>query len=261
MCTTATFTTAQTSPDRLPQVKISKSPTFEVATIRPADPGLRDPVGLYVYPGGKIHAGEVTLNMLIRYALNIERYQISGGPAWVYQDRFDVVAEPPDTSQVRALRPAAMNAPPTEEQRQMLLRLLVDRFGLKFHQEVKTGPIYILLRNKSKLKLEPPRLTDAVPWEASLYTTDGLNFGEMAATNVTMPFLARRLSADLMRPVRDQTGISGAYDFHVEPGSEAATDAKEAIFESLRQIGLQLKEEQGPIESYVIDDVNKPAPN
>ena len=125
-------------------------PAFEVATIRPSNPNRPGAIGLYTYPRGKIYAGESTLRMLVQYAFNVQSFQVSGGPRWMDEDKYEVVALPPATSKSAEARPAVINEPPNDEQRKMLQSLLIDRFGLKFHREIKEGPVYVLRKTRRR---------------------------------------------------------------------------------------------------------------
>jgi len=80
--------------------------------------------------GGKY----VTLKMLIAFAYRIQQFQISGGPAWIDSDRFDVEgkAEDPKAS--------------FDELRLMLRSMLEDRFSLKLHHETKESSVYCWYR-------------------------------------------------------------------------------------------------------------------
>ena len=52
-------------------------------------------VTMQVRPGGAWEATNVTLESMIRLAYRIQESQIVGGPAWIYNDRFDIVAKSP----------------------------------------------------------------------------------------------------------------------------------------------------------------------
>ena len=65
---------------------------------------------------------------------------ISGGPKWVGEDRFDIVAKAPDGAPDSALR-------------SMLKTLLGERFALVTHQEDKPMPAYVLTVEKNAVPL------------------------------------------------------------------------------------------------------------
>jgi uncharacterized protein (TIGR03435 family) len=78
--------------------------------------------------------------------------------------------------------------------------------------------------------------------------------------------LADGLSSVLDRPVLDQSGLKGAFDFQLEyaplSASGAAGDATPSVFTALQeQLGLKLEPTTAPIEIIVIDRVEQPAEN
>ena len=64
---------------------------------------------------------------MIRLANRIQESQIVGGPAWIYNDRFDIVAKSPQGAlgQEFGLR---------------MQSLLAQRFGLTLHRETQRAP-------------------------------------------------------------------------------------------------------------------------
>lgn len=238
----------------------SALPQFEVATIKPthmSPTGVA--MGLYVYPGGRIHAGACTVEMLLHYAFNVWPYQIKGGPQWAYSnsERYDIDAIPSETSPSRKMWSASPNSSPTDEQRQMLQSLLIDRFQLRFHWDEGTGPVYFLEKGKNHLRLNP-----------TSDPTAGmrLSIGGVVSTgkDVTMSDLASYLGRFLQRPVIDRTGLTGAFDFEYDSSGDEASSNEEyadSIIASINGIGLRLKNGHGSIRILVIDSVAKPSPN
>src|ERR1700688_2237636 len=104
--------------------------------------------------------------------------------------------------------------------------------------------------------------------------------GQLSATNLTMAQLADLLSMqpDLGRLVIDQTGLKGNYDWMLKwtpdqtaqmatgaDGGRAAADAPPpdssgpSIFTALEeQLGLKLDPRKGPVETLIIDSIEKP---
>jgi len=175
-------------------------------------------MGFYSLAGGRVELGYSGLLMLVEYALDVDRQLISGVPDWATKVRYDINAIPPDSSPSRKLNLPGFTGTPTPEQREMILNLLVERFGLKYHVEEREMPVYFLERGKGPIKLEPPEHPErAADPRGGLARRDGFATGEGFGSNLTMGFLARQLMWPLERPVLDRTGIRGAYDFRVEP--------------------------------------------
>ncbi|HLW76602.1 MAG TPA: TIGR03435 family protein [Bryobacteraceae bacterium] len=232
---------------------------FEVATVKPAV--TREINGFYTYPGGRIVAHGCTLHYLMEVAFGVQAFQVTGGPGWIEDDRFDVEAKPPASSRSAKSMPPYPKVPPNEEQRQMLEWLLVQRFGLKFHREDREGQAYFLIKGKNALKLTDSKDKNAYPWAGGLQG-GGITGDGLAGTNESMADLAKRLRPYMGRPVLDRTGIEGAYDFRYEyRGGDEQPDAITVILASLQGIGLKLEPGKGPVETIVIDRASKPSAN
>lgn len=65
---------------------------FTVASIKP-NKSSDDRFMLRPMPGGGLTATGVTLRMLIMSAYAVRLYQISGGPAWIGTERWDIEAK------------------------------------------------------------------------------------------------------------------------------------------------------------------------
>ena len=68
---------------------------FEVASIKPNSSGSHSVT--MSAKNGRATATNVTLRTLILKAYRLEEFQLSGGPAWIENDRFDVAAKTEDT--------------------------------------------------------------------------------------------------------------------------------------------------------------------
>ena len=238
-----------------------KLPEFDAATIKPASP-KDNAIGLFTYPGGRIVCSLCTLQYLMMEAFGIQDWQISGGPNWVKDARYDVEAKPPESSMSIHANPKYPKLPPNDEQRQMLQSLLMDRFQLNIHREQKDADVYILSRGNKPLKLQPPKGKDEFHWAGSVGGGAVDDGSGVAGTNISMPELAIRLSGFLKRPVLDRTGLAGSYDFEYRTGDdELDSSATVGIITSMREIGLKLASGKGPVETIVIDHVERPSEN
>jgi uncharacterized protein (TIGR03435 family) len=234
---------------------------FEVATIKPADPG--DQGGRFITMQGahRFVVKNYTLKRLVGAAYNLTPRSISGGPAWIDSDLYDILAGIP--GEVR---------PNLDEQMAMLRKLLVNRFKLTFHREQKELAIYALTvaKNGPKLKEstaaadEPPVLVNRIFPDRVL----------LPARNATMAQFASMMQrAVLDRPLVDETGLTGRYDFDLEwaPNEtqfggqgppETTESTKASLFTAIqRQLGLRLQATKGPVNVLVIDKVERPSAN
>ena len=239
----------------------SKLPEFEVATINPAGP--KDNVrGLFTYPGGRIVCSLCTVQYLMMEAFDIRDWQITGGPNWAKDAEYQIEAKPPETSLAIHLNNTDEKTAPSAEQRQMLQSLLMERFQLTIHRETRQGAVYLLERGKKTLQLRTPADPNEFHWAGGVEGME-INRGTgIAGRNISMPELAARLSRYLRRPVVDRTGLAGNYDFEFRSGDEDANaDIPSAILSSIEGIGLKLSTGKGPVQTIVIDHMERPSEN
>src|SRR5690242_4681639 len=115
---------------------------FEVASIKPADPTAPGRF-IRMQSANRFVAKNHTLKTLIAAAYNLNPRAISGAPALIDSDHYDILAKTPGE-----LRPNL------DEQMAMLRRLLADRFKLTFHREPKELSIYALTVAKNGPRLK-----------------------------------------------------------------------------------------------------------
>jgi uncharacterized protein (TIGR03435 family) len=236
----------------------SQLPQFEVATVK--SPGPQDRfIILYNYPGGRVVISLYTFGQLLHEALGVQRFQVVGAPAWVDSDRFVIEAKPPASSKLSSFIPSNREAPLVEEQRQMLLALLIDRFQLEFHRESKEGVVYLLTKGPQEPMFERPKHPEYRMFFAGL----GGGSGTVSGGNATMEFIASQLSRSIGRPVIDRTGLAGPFDFRLEHIYDPADEDDPVTIaqRTVRALGLKLERSRGPVEMIVIDNLEKPSAN
>lgn len=249
MCTVA-FTAAFSLFSQTP----APSPAFEVASVKPSSPEPKMGTGLFTYPGGRIVASNCPLEYLIEQAFDVPSFQVTGGPGWMKNDRFDIEAKPPAGSLSSKANPFNFKLPPNDEQRQMLQTLLADRFRLKFHRENKDGLVYVLTKGNNALKLQDSKNKQEYPWA-------GIGPG-VVGTNISMAQFASRLAAVFGHPVVDRTGLTGSFDFRFEyHAGDPNLDPISSVITSIQGLGLKLEASRGDIETIVIDRAEKPSEN
>ena len=231
--------------------------TFEVASIKPSKPGQRFG-GIKPLPGGQAYtAKNIPVKLMIGLMYKVPLRQITGGPGWLDSDLYDIEAK-------------ADHSYNLDDLHTMFQNLLADEFKLVFHKEIKEGPVYALMVDKSgsKMKIDESPQNFDIPIKGPP--------GSAIGTRVPMQYFCWWLGQILQReerPVIDKTGLDKNYDFTLEFTPEFPPDfPKEnlppgfldhpSIFEALRQqLGLKLEAQKGPVEYYVIDHVEKPAEN
>jgi uncharacterized protein (TIGR03435 family) len=218
----------------------AQQPAFEAATIKPskAQPGRS---ATHARTGMIVLTGK-TLKGLICSAYDVKDFQVSGGPKWMDDDRYDVNAKADGAANGKQL---AM----------MLQTLLADRFQLAIHHEQKVGPAYALVLAKSGMKIKPV--------EGAAGTNSQGGKGQLTVTGMPMHEFADLLARELKTPVVDLTETTGAYDFKLEWSTDGdANDDQSTLFAALQaQLGLKLESRKLPIDLIVVDKAEKPSEN
>jgi uncharacterized protein (TIGR03435 family) len=237
--------------------------TFDVAAIRPTDPGARDGQ-IKAMPGGNGYlAKNIPVKLMISLMYKVPMRQIKGAPDWLASDGYDVQAKADHPYNVDDLHVMFQN-------------LLADRFNLKFHKEIKEGPVYALMVDKSgpKIKLDESKQDFSIPMNDN---QDGVTIGKRVNMEYFCWWLGRVLRTD-DRPVIDRTGLDKHYDFTLSfapvlPPNVSREDLasglpapgpldRPSIFDALKQqLGLKLEAQKGPVVYYVIDHVERPSEN
>lgn len=223
---------------------------FEVAAIRPFDRTNQMGHGSVAVSGPRVTFTGYTLSALILYAYDLKPYQLSGAPFWIGQDAYSITAKAEGDA-----------APATPQVRKMLQSLLADRFSLVAHHETKEEKVYLLSQGKEQI-LKP---------STAPRTTMKMAPGHMMMAKVGTAQWVTLLSTVLGRPVLDQTGLTGEFDFTLDSpdiamGNMPAASGEEAsgpsIFTAIQeQQGLKLTLGKGPIDTLVVDKVSKPVEN
>lgn len=231
------------------------APSFEVASIKP-DPykGQQGRIGIGT-SGNRLTVEHQGLAALITFAYDIQDFQLSGGPSWVYAGPMD-----PDAYQFTAK--AEGDAIPTKDQFQRMLQaLLADRFQLKVHRETKDLPAYALVIAKNGHKL---KVATADPDVHTLWNS-GRVVEHYSGKKVPMTELTFVLRTQTGRPVVDKTGLTGSYDFDLQWAHEdapAGDAAAPSIFTAVQeQLGLKLESTKAPFETVIVDHAEKPTEN
>ncbi len=248
-------------PAKLPPMAADANPSFEVATIKPTQPGQQ---GKRVnIQGSHFLTRNTSVSDLIAFSYGIQQKQIVGAPDWVETDKWDIEAQPdvpgvPDRNQVF----------------EMIQKLLADRFQLKFHNDSREMSAYVLTVSKSGNKMTKGDQDSPLP---------GLGFISLSPVtlgvrNATMDDFARFLQQIVLdKPVVDQTALTEKWNFllkwtadesqlgglgvKVPPPSDAA-DAPPPLYTAIQeQLGLKLEAGKTQVKAYVIDKVEKPSDN
>jgi bla regulator protein blaR1 len=235
------------------------NPTFEVATIKPSDPDAQGRG--FIVNGRKFSTLNTSLSMMMQWAYGVQAKQIVGGPAWMDEDKFDVSAVPDGEGQ-----------PSGPQWKMMLQKLLVERYKLTFHHDKRDLSVYALTVAKTGSKLTKSESNGPLP---SLFFGPATGGIQLPGRNATMVEFANVMQSSVLdRPVVDQTGIEGRYDFVLKwapddsqfgghpPGATQTDSPLPNLSTAIQeQLGLKLDVVKAPVDVMVIDHVEKPSGN
>jgi uncharacterized protein (TIGR03435 family) len=267
----------QTGPARL---------EFEVASVKPstATPlGGSVSVGIKIN-GAQLHVSSLSLRDYIRIAYRVKEYQVVG-PDWLTGTRFEIDAKLPEGS-TRDQVPDMLQSLLVDRfglkfhrgsKEFPVYALVVANGGLKM-KELPTDP-----EDNNAAPVDVA--VSGGPGGVSMNFGRGssLNFGNNKFEGRKMPMfgLADSLSRYMDRPVVDMTGLTGRYDFTLDLTPEdyrallirSAVGAgvnlppealrlldnasDESLHNALRALGLKLEARKAPLDSLLIDQINK----
>lgn len=155
----------------------------------------------------------------------------------------------------------------------MLQTALSERCNLTLHHTHKEDWIYALVVGKKRPKLRkaipsepfPPHSFHLPEGGGVVLVPRGSQDPEVPFTNVTMKGLAAWLTRFSDRPVKDETGLAGSYDFTMQrEGGDIIVSASSPLHEPpyvLSDIGLALKSKKESVDVLVIDHIDRPSTN
>ncbi len=250
-------------PEPIKPMAADAHPEFEVVTIKPGRPNT--PGKMFRIAGTHFGTVNMDLDDLMMFAYGVHIKQMMGAPDWADKDLFDIDGVPNVPGQANQ-----------EQMREMIQKLLADRFQLKIHHEIQELSVYAI-----RVANGGPKLTRSkeAPGGPSGFKFRGL--GDLAAVNVTMTEFARGMQSSVTdRPVEDQTGLTDHYDFTLVwtpddsqfrqvGGAGAAApvagdnpNAPPSLYTAVQeQLGLKIEATRAPDDVIVIDHVEKPSAN
>ena len=266
---------------------------FEVASIRRNKAGEAERAAVPAYvpmvpgraqtlPGGRLRGPNMSVREIIRDAYghrNRPQSEIVGAPEWIDTERYDIEAR----AAVELPGSTSMGLPPVVEG--ALRTLLAERFNLKVRTETQRRRVYELVMHRADGRLGPnlkpskggcrsffqrepvnTALIVVAPKEGEPQPLPPCGLGIFATiittTNMPMTDVARILGMrpELNATVIDRTGLTGNYDFTIgDPTSPNPMGPLKPLLEE--QLGLTLREAEGPVEVLVIEHIDHPTEN
>lgn len=71
----------------------AQAPTFEVASVKPANPPAGPHVVSLIISHGRLNIEAAELRQIVGLAYAVQRIRVVGGPVWADSDQFDIVAK------------------------------------------------------------------------------------------------------------------------------------------------------------------------
>lgn len=270
--------------------------SFEVASVKPAAPSLSGKmlVRMRNDDPGRVDYSNVSLRELIRVAYQVKDYQIVG-PDWLNTQRFDVIAKLPDDA-AASQKPAMLQTLLAERFQMQVHRetkelpayaMVVAKGGPKLKEHVDAlegtaeagpggGP------GNMRMKTGPDGSVRMSDMKAGMVM---MGMGMLRGAGMTLAILSDQLSLNLSRPVLDETGLTGKYDIALRwtpeegegagllpmpiakqmamahPVSDAKQDPDQAPpplpVALQKELGLKLEPRKLPVETLVIDRIEK----
>jgi uncharacterized protein (TIGR03435 family) len=233
------------------------NPSFEVASIKLSPSGPRNK-GIRIVGHQLIGTSEAVKD-LVNFSYGLDDQQISGAPPWYSSELFDIQAQPNGDGQ-----------PNYRQWQLMMQKLLADRFKLTFHWTKQNLAAYELTVANGG-----PKLTPSAD-DPTGFPGIGARLGSVVARNASMADFAWIMQGGVDRPVLDQTGLQGKYDFTlnwtpdefqfsqhgITPPPPVPDNAPPDLYTAIReQLGLRFEAAKAPIPVLVIDHVEEPSPN
>lgn len=238
-------------------------PSFEVVTIKPSKPGAHGKG--FGFRGAHFITVNTDMNDLIAFAYGVHTQQIVGAPEWFGTELFDLEGVPDIPGQ-----------PSLKQMERMVAKMLPERFALKFHHEQRKLSVYILTVTPAGAKMTK---TTAGENEQQGFGFRGL--GDLIVRNMNMAEFASWMQNGVMdRPVVDQTGLKGKFDFTLKwtpdesqfqqfrsagpmpPAPSDQANTPPSLYTAVQeQLGLKIEAGKAMDDVIVIDQVEKPSPN
>jgi uncharacterized protein (TIGR03435 family) len=263
------------------------TPKFEVASVKECGPdkpkGQIPPFRTF---SGGISLGCSNLKTLMQLAYDVfadgksdiqnpgnPSIPIEGLPNWVNSTSYSIEAKTESPQSAAMMRGPMMQA------------LLEERFDMKVHREKREVPVYLMTVARGGVKMQETKEGTCTPLDYS----EALNMKPadqpfcafpsvirkgplmiMDARGLTLGPFAKRMRFD-GRPIIDRTGLTGAFDIHLEWGSDVPDQPADSatgvardpssgasLIVALReQLGLQLNNGRGMSEFIVVDHIGQ----
>lgn len=228
-------------------------PSFEVATIKPTAPDWGSQ-GFHSGNGRRIWCDNESVNDIISFVYGVHAKQIVGAPDWFGTERFTIDGYPD-----------VQGDPDLKQMKGMYRKLLEERFKLALHKDSRKLAVFAITVGKSGPKLTKSADQDAMGDQTfTQWNSQRVVFRVTSSTIADFAGVLQSMVLD--KPVVDQTGLVGKYDFLLRwtPDEAQVSDpnAPPGIFTAIQeQLGLKLETVTAPADVLVVDRAERPSAN
>lgn len=243
---------AQAKPEPIKPMAADTDPSYEVETVKLSNPV--DQHSGFHQRGSRLFIENKTLRQVFIFAYGIHPKQVDGEPSWFGSDRYDIDGVLDTEGQ-----------PSLKQMQSIVQKMLAERFALKFHRETRELPVYALTVASGGPKMQKSKGDPNLLGDENEHSSGGQI--RLTATNMSMSDLTLILDFIADKPVVNQTGLAGKWDWQLtwtDDDSRAPADASAApgLFTAIQeQMGLKLDAVKAPAEVLVIDHVERPSAN
>lgn len=270
---------------------------FEVASVKTNKSGPGTMMMMRTLPTS-FNVTNLPLRSLIMQAYRLSNYQLVGAPSWIDSERFDIVAKAPEGSKpdqtplmLRGLLADRFKLKVHAETRETQVYALTlarsdGKLGPKLSKSTDDCEKILAERRAAAQAARaggpgPVPFTMPGPNEKPVCTismrptpvTGGLPVLNFRGGGQPVQVIVNQISQFLNKRVVDKTGLTGLYDFELQfsmGGQPLTTQAASGntpaapiddgptMFDAVRELGLKLESERGPVDHLVIDSVERP---
>lgn len=223
------------------------TPAFEVASVKPSQRQVGADYNnqVTISPSG-MSGRNVTLRRLVSEAYRVQVRQVTG-PGWLDQNEYDIEAR--------------TGGQANREQLDLMLRtLLIERFNLKQHREIREMRVYELHTDKTAAQFDSNQSQGPAKGGAGFhFHGDMRQFADFLAVQLSIPILddpatPGRAGGPAI-PVLDKTELPGVYDLTLDVKPELGSDSFNLWQRALRErLGLRIESRHGLVEIEVVDN-------
>ena len=190
--------------------------------------------GAIVSRGGRFEGYGLTVRRLLAMAYGLPQERIMA-PSWCDESRYDLVLA----------SPLRVSDHPTERRR-LIRQVLTETFRVEVDREPLPVKVYVLQRI-------PERVPELEPSEFTTRLLNGKR-GNFKVTGGEMRDLARLLKRALARPVLDETGLEGRYDFGLHWDIRNPISVLDFVRDEL---GLELRPQVREMEHLIVRSIER----